>query len=78
VSSQVPCRYCVVADTEFAKLDGAMDQEIAEAVAMASLVRDWATLIDAMQVDEATLKRDYDKIAKALAAKGSKSVAKVH
>jgi AhpD family alkylhydroperoxidase len=78
VSSQVPCRYCVVADTEFARLDGATDQEIAEAVAMASLVRDWATLIDGMQVDEATLKRDYDKIAKALAAKGSKSVAKAH
>jgi AhpD family alkylhydroperoxidase len=78
VSSQVPCRYCVVADTEFARLDGATDQEIAEAVAMASLVRNWATVIDGMQVDEATLKRDFDKIAKALAAKGSKPVAKAH
>ena len=32
VSSQIPCRYCVIADTEFAKLEGATDREIAEAV----------------------------------------------
>src|SRR5262249_29611470 len=69
VSSQVPCRYCIVADTEFAKLDGATDQEIAEAIAMGSLTRNWATLIDGMQVDDAALKRDYDRIAKALSSK---------
>jgi AhpD family alkylhydroperoxidase len=76
VSSQVPCKYCIVADTEFAKLDGATDQEIAEAIAMGSLTRNWAALLDGMQVDEAALKRDYDKIAKALTAKNGKPVAK--
>jgi AhpD family alkylhydroperoxidase len=37
VASQVPCRYCVLAHTEFAKLGGATDAEITEAIAMASL-----------------------------------------
>jgi len=78
VASQIPCKYCIVADTEFAKLGGATDQEIAEAVAMGSLAREWATLIEGTQVDEATLKRDYDKIAKALSSKSGKSVAKAH
>jgi AhpD family alkylhydroperoxidase len=78
VSSQVPCKYCIVADTEFAKLDGATDAEIAEAIAMGSLTRNWATLIDGMQIDEATLKRDFDRIAKAVTAKNGKSVAKAH
>jgi AhpD family alkylhydroperoxidase len=75
VSSQVPCRYCIVADTEFAKLDGATDQEIAEAIAMASLARNQATLLDGLQMDEAAYKRDMDKIAKAMAPKPGKSVA---
>jgi AhpD family alkylhydroperoxidase len=75
VASQVPCRYCVVADTEFAKLDGATEQEIAEAIAMASLARDWAALIDGLQIDEASYKRDMDKIAKAI-SKPVKPVAK--
>ena len=33
VASQVPCRYCIIAHTEFAKLNGATDTEISEAIA---------------------------------------------
>ncbi len=74
VSSQIPCRYCIVADTEFAKLAGASDAEVAEAIAMGALVRHWATLLEGTQVDEATYKRDYDKLVKVLSmAKGTKS-----
>src|SRR5204862_1963733 len=39
VSAQIPCRYCIVAHTEFARLNGATDDEINEAVAMAALTR---------------------------------------
>jgi len=35
VSAQIPCKFCIIADTEFAKLEGANDRELTEAVAMA-------------------------------------------
>jgi AhpD family alkylhydroperoxidase len=67
VASQIPCKYCVIADTEFAKLEGATDAEIAEAIAMGGLTRHWATLTDGLQIDDATFRRDADKLVKALA-----------
>ena len=36
VASQIPCRFCVIAHTEFAKLNGATDAEITEAIGMAA------------------------------------------
>jgi AhpD family alkylhydroperoxidase len=66
VAAQIPCKYCMIADTEFARLDGATDQEIAEAVAMGALTRHWATLVDGLQIDDATFRRDADKLVKAL------------
>jgi AhpD family alkylhydroperoxidase len=72
VAAQVPCRYCVVAHTEFAKLNGATDLEIREAVAMASLTRNFSTLLNGLQVDEGQFRRDVDRLvrgAKAAAAK---------
>jgi AhpD family alkylhydroperoxidase len=62
VSAQIPCRYCVFADTEFAKLDGATDREIAEAVSAAGIARSFGALIDGLQVDEAAFRRDYDRL----------------
>lgn len=72
VAAQVPCRYCVVAHTEFAKLNGATDLEIREAVAMAALTRNFSTLLNGLQVDEGQFRRDVDRLvrgAKAAAAK---------
>ena len=62
VSSQIPCRYCIIADTEFAKLEGASDKEISEAVMMAGVARNFGTLIDGLLVDEATFRRDFDRL----------------
>lgn len=62
VAAQVPCRYCVLADTEFARLEGATDREIAEAATMAGVARSFGTLIDGLQVDEATFRRDFDRM----------------
>ena len=28
VSAQIPCKFCIIADTEFAKLEGATDREL--------------------------------------------------
>ena len=64
VAAQIPCRFCVIAHTEFARLNGATDAEINEAIAMASLTRDLSTLLNGMQVDEPQFRKDIDRIVK--------------
>jgi AhpD family alkylhydroperoxidase len=68
VAAQVPCRFCVIAHTELAKLNGATDAEITEAIAMASLTRDLSTLLNGMQVDETQFRKDVDRLVKGASA----------
>jgi AhpD family alkylhydroperoxidase len=68
VAAQVPCKYCVIAHTEFAKLAGATDGELNEAIAMASLTRNLSTMLNGLQVDEAQFKRDIDRLVKGATA----------
>jgi AhpD family alkylhydroperoxidase len=65
VASQIPCRFCIIAHTEFARLNGASDAEIKEAIGMASLTRDMSTLLNGLQVDEPQFHRDVDRLVKA-------------
>lgn len=58
VASQIPCQYCVWADTKTLKALGATDQEIAEAVAMAGLTRFASTQFYGLQVDFETFKTE--------------------
>ena len=58
VASQIPCQYCIWSDTMGAKQAGATDQEIAEAVAMAGLTRNYSTLFNGLQVDFEQFKKD--------------------
>ena len=69
VAAQVPCRFCVIAHTEFAKLNGATDAEITEAIAMAAFTRDMSTMLNGMQVDEAQYRRDVDRLVKNFSSK---------
>jgi AhpD family alkylhydroperoxidase len=62
VAAQIPCKYCIVADTEFAKLEGATEREITDAVAMASVVRQWSTILNGVQVDETQYRKDVDRL----------------
>lgn len=62
VSAQVPCRFCIIADTEFAKLEGASERELVEAVAIAGLVRHWSTILNGRQADKATFKKDINRL----------------
>jgi AhpD family alkylhydroperoxidase len=62
VAAQIPCRYCIVAHTEFAKLNGASEAEIGEAVAMAAIVRHWSTFLNGIQTDEAEFRADVARI----------------
>lgn len=51
VSAQIPCRYCVYADTQFARAAGATDRELHEAITMAAITRHWSTVLNGMQID---------------------------
>ena len=62
VSAQIPCQYCVYFHTAAAKANGATEEEIREAVAMASVVRHWSTVLNGMQVDLAGFKRETDTV----------------
>lgn len=62
VASQVPSEACIVAETEFAKLAGATDREIAEAVGMAAITRNMSTVLNGSQTDLAAFRADIDRI----------------
>jgi AhpD family alkylhydroperoxidase len=75
VAAQIPCGYCVYFHTAAAKLNGATDEEIREAVAMAAIVRHWSTVLNGMQVDLNGFKHETDTVLKLTAdkAKNAKS-----
>ena len=58
VAAQIPCEYCIWADTKSARSFGASQDEIAEAVAMSSLTRHWSTFLNGMQVDFSQFKAE--------------------
>jgi AhpD family alkylhydroperoxidase len=62
VASQIPCQYCIVYHTELAKLTGASDPEIREAVAMAASTRHWSTIVNGNMIDETAFRRDVDQV----------------
>ena len=72
VAAQIPCTYCIYFHTAAAKANGATDQEIGEAVAMAAISRHWSTVLNGMQVDLAAFKNDTDTVLK-LAGEKAKS-----
>jgi AhpD family alkylhydroperoxidase len=72
VSAQIPCQYCVYFHTAAAKLNGATDDEVREAVAMSAIVRHWSTVLNGMQVDLVGFKRETDTVLR-LAAEKAKS-----
>ena len=59
VAAQIPCEYCIWLETKFAKVAGATDEEVAEAVAQAAYVRHWSTYLNGMQVDFDTFKTEF-------------------
>jgi AhpD family alkylhydroperoxidase len=59
VSAQIPCQYCVWLDTQSARAAGATDEEIEEAVAIASIGRHWSAIFNGMQVDFDQMKSEF-------------------
>ncbi len=75
VAAQIPCQYCVYFHTAAAKLNGATDEEVREAVAMAAIARHWSTVLNGMQVDLVGFKQETDTVLRVAGekAKASKS-----
>jgi len=51
IAASTKCRYCVVYHTEVAKLNGATDAEIEDAVHYAKSSAGWSTYINGLQLD---------------------------
>ena len=62
VAAQIPCSYCVYVHTKNAIANGASEDEIREAVAIASQVRHWSTVLNGMGYDLESFKAEVDKI----------------
>jgi AhpD family alkylhydroperoxidase len=62
VAAQIPCSYCIYFHTAAARLNGATDAEIREAVAMAAITRHWSTVLNGMQADPAGFRQETDAV----------------
>jgi AhpD family alkylhydroperoxidase len=62
VASQIPCNYCIYAHTTMAKMLGATDEEIQEAVASAANTRHWSTVLNGAGVEFEEFKAEWDEI----------------
>ena len=62
VAAQIPCEYCIYAHTEVAKMNGASDAEISEAVAMGALTRKWSTWLNGIQTDEGKFRSEIGQL----------------
>ncbi len=62
VAAQIPCQYCIYLHTAAAKLNGASENEINEAIAVAAGSRHWSTFINGIQYDEEEFQNETDKV----------------
>jgi AhpD family alkylhydroperoxidase len=67
--SETKCHYCTLFHTEAAKLFGATEEEIQEAVHYAKYSLGWSAYVNGMQVDFDQFKDELGEIGQYLAAK---------
>lgn len=60
------CRYCILFHTEAAKLFGATDEEIQEAVHYSKMSTGWSTYLNGMQMDYDQFADELEKIGEHL------------
>ena len=75
VAAQIPCHYCVYFHTAAAKANGATDDEVREAIAMAAVTRHWSTVLNGSQIDMDTFKRETDAALKYAGEQAAKAKA---
>ena len=62
VASQIPCQYCIYYHRKAALAQGATEQELREAAAVAAGTRHWSTMLYGAQVDIDEYKAKMDKL----------------
>jgi AhpD family alkylhydroperoxidase len=70
IAAVTKCRYCLFFHTEAAKVDGATDAEIEDAIHFAKSSAGWSTYITGMQTDFEQFKKDIQQAAEYLRSKG--------
>jgi AhpD family alkylhydroperoxidase len=73
VAAQIPCTYCNYFHTAAAKANGATEEEIREAVAMAAISRHWSTVLNGMEMDLTKFRSDTDTVIRLAAEKTKKT-----
>lgn len=68
VHAETRCRYCTMFHTEAAKLFGATDEEIQEAVHLAKHTVGWSAYLNGMRADEDRFAEQLDRIGEHLAS----------
>ena len=61
LSAITKCRYCAYFHTEIAKLNGASDAEIEDAVHYAKSTAGWSTYVNGLQLDYETFKDEVNR-----------------
>ena len=67
--AQTQCRYCTLFHTEAAKLFGATEEEIQEAVHFAKMSVGWSVYLNGMQTDYNEFSKEFNKIGEFLKTK---------
>lgn len=62
VASTIPCHYCVLFHTEAARLNGATEQELQEAIFMAGFTRMGSTILNGAAIDPQTFDAELREI----------------
>ncbi len=62
VASQIPCEFCIHYHRKAASAQGATEQELREASAVAAYTRHWSTMLYGTQVDVDEYKAMIDKL----------------
>lgn len=62
VAAQIPCQYCIIFHTEAARLNGASEQELQEAIFMSSLTRQGSTVLNGVMLDVPTFQEEMRQI----------------
>jgi AhpD family alkylhydroperoxidase len=75
ISAAVRCRYCSTFHTEMAKLNGATDAEIEEAVHYAKSSTGWSTYLNGMQIDYDQFKKEIHQACEYVTRKARQKAA---
>lgn len=69
IAAATKCRYCTLFHTEVAKLNGATDAEIEDAVHFAKATAGWSAYVNGLQIDFETFKKEIQDAVKYVRSK---------